>query len=103
MAILDLRARKDDLANAYAADTDGEAGAATVMPASAFSSPEFTDSPRRQTFTARDRPRILAETCPRFKPAPANHPIAGKRFSADRLPGAQSAIPPSIVRLEPVM
>ena len=29
-------------------------------------------------------------------------PIAGRRFLS-RVPGAQSAIPPSIVRLEPVM
>ena len=48
---------------------DGEAGAAasggrrpTVVPAPASPSPELSDRPRRRTFTAQDKLRILAET-----------------------------------------
>ena len=48
---------------------DAEAGATanggrrpTVVVASASASPELSDRPRRRTFTARDKLRILAET-----------------------------------------
>ena len=48
---------------------DGEAGAAasgghrpTVVTAPASPSPELSDRPRRRTFTAQDKLRILAET-----------------------------------------
>src|SRR6478752_6556969 len=48
---------------------DPEAGASrnesrrpTVVPAAASASPELSDRPRRRTFTAQDKLRILAET-----------------------------------------
>ena len=48
---------------------DAEAGAGidggrrpTVVPAPASASPELSDRPRRRTFTAQDKLRILAET-----------------------------------------
>ena len=49
------------------ADTDGAAGAGSdrrpsVVPAPAATAPEMSDRPRRRTFTAQTKLRVLAET-----------------------------------------
>jgi transposase-like protein len=49
-----------DAAAAGAAATEGRRP--TVVPAPAAASPELSDRPRRRTFTAQDKLRILAET-----------------------------------------
>ena len=80
---------------------DAEAGAATnegrrptVVAAPASASPELSDRPRRRTFTAQDKLRILAETDRARRPAVSARSCVARGFTRRlSLTGAGSATP----------
>ena len=85
---LDLRARKVISHMPMQQTPDGEAGAAasggrrpTVVTAPASPSPELSDRPRRRTFTAQDKLRILAETDPPRRPVVSARSYVARDFT----------------------